>query len=349
MRRILAFVLALCLAACSVALPAPTQPTSAAPAIGSSPTPLAWAGLGLSGRLILIVKAMNGFAIISVDLLTGNNHLIYQADQGALLSSALVSPDGKQILMTYAPPVTAQNQYSYTSLYLLPIDGSKDPQRLFTSASTTDAYFAPAWAPDGKSIYTSHYHKGADPNGADDTYTIDQVSLDGQARAVIQNGQWPRLSPDGKRIAYVTASSTNAQADLYQAGVDGKNITPVIKPGTFQAVDDHFFTPDGQSIIFSAVDPPQPAPTQTSLERFLGITIASAHNIPSDWYEAPAGGGEPKRLTNLEDTGMFASLSPGHDWIVFINSTGTYVMQLDGTRLTQLDGIFGSGTVDWIR
>ena len=93
MRRILAFVLALCLAACSVALPAPTQPTSAAPAIGSSPTPLAWAGLGLSGRLILIVKAMNGFAIISVDLQTGNNHLIYQSDQGALLSSALVSPE----------------------------------------------------------------------------------------------------------------------------------------------------------------------------------------------------------------------------------------------------------------
>ncbi len=349
MRHFLTIVLAVSLAACSVALPAPTQSTSAGPAIGSSPTPLAWAGLGLSGRLILIVQALNGFAIISIDLVTGNNSLIYQAEQGALLSSALVSPDGKQILMTYAPPASSQNQYSYTSLYLLPIDGTKDPQPLLASASPTDAYFAPAWAPDGKSIYTSHYHKGADPNGADDAYTIDQVTLDGQARSVIQNGQWPRLSPDGKLISYVTASSSNAQADLYQAGVDGKNITPLIKPGTFQAVDDHFYTPDSQAIIFSAVNPPQPAPTQTSLERFLGISIASAHNIPSDWYEAPAGGGEPKRLTNLEDTGMFASLSPGHDWIVFISVTGIYVMKLDGTRLTQLDGIYGSGTVDWIR
>jgi hypothetical protein len=39
--------------------------------------------------LILIVQAMNGFAIISLDLVNGNSSLIYQADQGALLSSAL--------------------------------------------------------------------------------------------------------------------------------------------------------------------------------------------------------------------------------------------------------------------
>ena len=235
MRRFLICVLALCLAGCSVALPASTQPSGS----GSSPTPLAWAGLGLSGRLILIVQALNGFAIISMDLVTGNSAPIYQADQGALLSSALVSPDGKQILMTYAPPTSSQNQFSYTSLYLIPIDGSKKPQPLFASASTTDAYFAPAWAPDGKSIYTSHYHKESDPTGAGDTFTIDQVSLDGHSQAVIQNGQWPRLSPDGKRISYVTAFSTNGQNDLYQADSNGKNITPVIKPGTFLAVDDH--------------------------------------------------------------------------------------------------------------
>ncbi len=46
---------------------------------------------------------------------------------------------------------------------------------------------------------------------------------------------------------------------------------------------------------------------------------------------------------------MFASLSPDRDWIAFISVTGTYVMKLDGTRLTQLDGVFGTGTVDWIR
>jgi len=345
MRRFLICVLALCLAGCSVALPASTQPSGS----GSSPTPLAWAGLGLSGRLILIVQALNGFAIISMDLVTGNSAPIYQADQGALLSSALVSPDGKQILMTYAPPTNSQNQFSYTSLYLIPIDGSKKPQPLFASASTTDAYFAPAWAPDGKSIYTSHYHKESDPTGAGDTFTIDQVSLDGHSQAVIQNGQWPRLSPDGKRISYVTAFSTNGQNDLYQADSNGKNITPVIKPGTFLAVDDHFYSPDGKSIIFSAVNPAQPAPTQTSLDRFLGISIASAHNIPSDWYQAPAGGGEPKRLTNLEDTGMFAALSPDHNWVVFISATGIYAMKLDGTRLTLLTGMNANGTVDWIR
>ncbi len=70
MRRFLTFLLAVCLAACSVALPASTQPPSGTPGIGASSTPLAWAALGLSGKLILIVNALNGPAIISIDLVT---------------------------------------------------------------------------------------------------------------------------------------------------------------------------------------------------------------------------------------------------------------------------------------
>jgi Tol biopolymer transport system component len=360
-RRILISFLALTLAACSVAVPIPAQPTTGANPIlpGSTPdqntgnlpiaaTPIPWAGLGLKGRLILILQDSNGFAITSLDLITGNITQIFQADPGALLGSALVSPDGKQILLTYAPPASQQNQLTYTSLYLMPVDGSSPPKSLFATISDSDAYFAPTWAPDGKSIFTSHFHQGTDPSGSDSTYTIDQVTLDGRIQPVIQNGQWPRLSPDGKQLSYVTAFSNNGQNDLYQASIGGQNISPVIKPGTFLAVDDHFYTPDGKSIIFSAVNP-STSYVPSFLDRLFGITVASAHTIPSDWYEIPVAGGDIKRLTNLGNTGMFASISPDHNWIAFISATGIYVMKLDGTNLTQLSPLAATGTVDWIQ
>ena len=364
-KRILIFLLPLTLAACSIAIPVPSQSPQNAPEVnptlpGGEPgqlnrnngttaaTPPPWSGLGLSGRLILILQDSNGYAIVSLDLITGNITQIFQADQGALLSSALVSPDGKQILLTYAPPATLQSQITYTSLYLMPVDGSAPPQPLFGAPSDTDAYFAPTWAPDGKSIYTSHYHKGSDPSGSGDIFTIDQVMLDGQAHSVIQDAQWPRISPDGKHLSYVTEFSTNGQNDLYQATIDGQNISPAIKPGTFLAIDDHFYTPNGQSIIFSAVNPQTSSAPPSLLDRLFGITVASAHNIPSDWYEVPAAGGAITRLTNLGNMGMYATVSPDHNWMAFISATGIYVMKLDGTNLTQLVTLYANGTVDWI-
>ena len=349
MKLLLTLLLALSIAACSVALPLPVQTQNGASGTSSpTSTALPWAGLGLTGKLILILQNATGFAVTSMDLKSGAIAKLYQAQSGALVSSALVSPDGGQILLTYAPPAVASNQSSYTTLYLMPSDGSKSPQPLFQTLSDIDAYFAPTWAPDGSSIYTSHFHQGSDPSGAADTYSIDQVSLDGRGQPIIQSGQWPRLSPDGKHLSYVTVSPNNTQNDLYQYDLQSKVSTPVIKPGSFQAVDDHFYTPDGNSIIFSAVDPPH-ASAPSWIDRLFGVTVVSAHNIPSDWYVAPSSGGSATQLTNLGDTGMYGSLSPDHQWIAFISSTGIYVMKLDGSNLTQLATLVANGTVDWVQ
>jgi Tol biopolymer transport system component len=360
MKRYLPFFLALLIAACTVAIPVSPAPAGGSaqrtptPAQGSNgaatvlaPTGLPWAGLGLAGRLVLILRDREGYVVTHLDLASGVITPLYHAEPGVLISSALVSPDGKQILLTYAPPATAQNQVAYTSLYLMPGDGSKPPQPIFARASQTDAYYAPTWAPDGKSLYASHFKKGSDPSGADFRYSIDRVTLDGQAQEVIPNGQWPRLSPDGLHISYVTIYPNNPVNDLYQADLDGKNAAALLKPGEFPAVDDHFYTPDGKTMIFSAVNQPKTS-ARTPWERWLGGRVASAHNIPSDWYSVPAAGGETRRLTNLENTGMYAALSPDRQWIAFISANGIYVMRLDGSRLTQLNGLLATGTVDWV-
>ena len=318
------------------------------PANGSgqgSSIPVSWRALNLTGQLILILPTNNGTNIAQLDLTSGMIKILYQAPQQALLNTALASPDDKQLLLVYAPPVSAANQQTYTSLYLMPRDGHSAPKAIFPTLSSSDAYFAPAWAPDGQSIYTSHYIQASGANP--EQFTIEHVTLDGKMSRVLANAEWPRISPDGKLLSFVSATSNTTNNELYLANVDGSQVARALKAGAFPAVDDHFFTPDGKSIIFSAVNNYQGAPTPTVLDRLLGIQIASAHTIPSDWYRVNMASGQVDRLTNLNDTGMYATVSPDKKWIAFISQTGLYVMRIDGSGLTQLSDLVATGTVDW--
>jgi Tol biopolymer transport system component len=85
------------------------------------------------------------------------------------------------------------------------------------------------------------------------------------------------------------------------------------------------------------------------LDRIFGIQVASAHGVPSDWYQvSTAGNGQPARLTNLGDTGMYAHLSPDGKHVAFIAQTGLYAMSLDGSNLTYLSPLVLGGTLDWL-
>jgi len=366
MRKALLAIVILFLAGCTsitVTQPAPAAGTPTGPAglPGSlalqvtPPTssgqgnsiPVSWRALNLSGQLILILPTANGTNIAQLDLSSGSLKTLYQAPQQALLNTALASPDGKQILLVYAPPVSSANQQSYTSLYLMPRDGSGSPKPIFASPSSTDAYFAPAWAPDGNSIYTSHYIQGSSDGYTPNQFAIERVTLDGKMTRVLGNAEWPRISPDGMKLSFVSATPDNTNNELYLANIDGSQAGPALKPGAYPAVDDHFFTPDGKSIIFSAVNNYQTVPTPTVLDRLFGIQVASAHTIPSDWYRVSIAGGQVDRLTNLSDTGMYATVSPDKKWIAFISQTGLYVMRIDGSGLTQLSDIVANGTIDW--
>jgi Tol biopolymer transport system component len=179
------WLLFLLVAACTVPLsnPAPAvnvQPTSAVSA-------LPWADLQLSGRLLLIGPRSDGINLVFLDLASGDTTLVYHTPANALLGSALVSPDGKQILLAYAPPPSGPNQASYTSLYLLPIDGSGDPQPIFQSPNPNEAFYNPDWSTDGKVIYASHFIRGPGDQDTSGEFMIDGVTLDGHTQTVLKN------------------------------------------------------------------------------------------------------------------------------------------------------------------
>ena len=101
-------------------------------------------------------------------------------------------------------------------------------------------------------------------------------------------------------------------------------------------------------MIFSAPPPPQ-AYRLNWFERLMGIQVVKAHSIPSDWWSVPVTGGVPARLTQLQTIRLFASLSPDKKHIASLSGEGIFVMDQEGSNLTQLlfdPGV--SGTVSWI-
>jgi len=78
--------------------------------------------------------------------------------------------------------------------------------------------------------------------------------------------------------------------------------------------------PGGQS-LYSAQLIRQPTPTPI-VGSNMGITTASAHGVPSDWYQvATSGNGQPMRLTLIWRYRMYAHLSPDGKHVAFIAQT----------------------------
>ena len=116
---------------------------------------------GLTGRLVMIRFGSDGNRLIELNLETGVIKTLFQAPPNSWLSEAAVSPDNRQILLTYAPPPTTDKpQFGYADLYMLPYDGTSEPQPFITRNNPDESFFFPAWAPDGQSIYLTHLVPG---------------------------------------------------------------------------------------------------------------------------------------------------------------------------------------------
>jgi Tol biopolymer transport system component len=290
-----------------------------------------------------------GRQLISFDLASGEKRTLFAAPPNSWLQEATISPDGEQIVLSYAPPPSNDElQYGFTDLYLMPADGSADPQVFMQRQASQEAFFHPVWAPDGESIFYSHFFAvEPDSEVPQFLYTVEQVDLSGSSRRILENAFWPAISPDGSQISYLTAYPDRFVNELYLATIDGSQPRPALAQPADLSIDAHIYTPDGQGLIFSMVNPP-PAPASSFWDRLFGVQIARAHDVPSDWYRVPIQGGEPQRLTNLETTGLAGALSPDGSTLVFIASNGLYSLELSSGEPALLSEEVYIGSIDWI-
>ena len=326
--------------------------SSGSPAPTNVKIPITWGNFGLSGKLVFISGGKQPYSITLtiqvINLTNGEISTLYQAPDNSWINSITISPDNKQLVMSYSPPSGS------AALYLMPLDGSQAPQLLFPTSVSNAEYYQPDWSPDGNYIYFSQVTHSMTPKPGQQNSDFDLYRIaypGGLPEKIVSQAFWPVVSVNSKRIAYVTIDPIDGTNKLFLADQDGSNAQAVVMTGKDipYYIDAPIFSPDGQSITFSALSSVQSS-SPTWLEKILGVTVAFAHSIPSDWWTVPLVGGVPTQITHLQTTGLFASVSPDKKYIACNSGIGLFVMNPDGTGLTLLVNDSGGvpGTVTWI-
>jgi Tol biopolymer transport system component len=343
----------------ATAIPEPA-PTSQSPTINPNmPTthiPVTWGDLNLTGRLVyLSATQKESNPILSIQILnlqTGEIATLMIAPQLSWIYSLAVSPDGKQLVMTYTTPAGTGTP-QYTSLYILPMDGSQLPKLLFTPPSVDDQFIQPEWSPDGKYIYFAHINYKSIPKDQHyPTFEMYRMRFPaGQPEQIAQHAFWPRVADDSNHLVYIGIDPSNGKNQIFLADMDGKNAQPIAMTGDLvpDIIDAPIFSPDRQSLLFSAPIPVK-AEAPGWLEKLMGVTRVEAHSVPSEWWQVPLGGGKVVQLTHIQAAGLYASTSPDRKHLAIYSASGLFVMNPDASGLTVLINDLGGiyGTVDWL-
>jgi WD40 repeat protein len=133
-----------------------------------------------------------------------------------------VSPDGTKL-------VFVSDRDGAPQLYLMTANGHSYPQRLNMDGCLTQV---PTWSPDGRTLYWEQQCSGGkyalmrgDLQYADEGASWASATLTNIRALTDQNAdnRFPRVSPDGKRIAFT--SNRDGNAEIYLMNVDGGAVT----------------------------------------------------------------------------------------------------------------------------
>jgi Tol biopolymer transport system component len=328
--------------------------SATAPSAAVTTVPVTWSELNLTGSLVYISPPVPGevsysLSIQKLNLLTGEIVPIFTTTGVDWIFYVSVSPDARQLVMSY---ISQSDASANRALYRIPLGGTAAPELLFSPPTPDDHYVHAEWSPDGKYVYYAHYNSNNRiPGRVDPVYDIFRMSFPvGQTEKIADNAFWPRISSDSTSLVHVSINPDSGKNELYVANADGSNARQIGLSGSLapEIIDAPIFSPDGQFVIFSA-PPPLQAYRPNWFETLLGIQVARANEIPSDWWSVPVTGGVPTRLTQLQTIRLFASLSPDKKHIASLSGEGIFVMDQEGSNLTQVlfaPGVLG--TVSWI-
>ncbi|MEM7118107.1 MAG: hypothetical protein AAF614_37095, partial [Chloroflexota bacterium] len=231
-----------------------------------------------------------------------------------------------------------------SNLYLMLADGETAPRPLTELAGSTEVYFQPVWGPNGRYLYYAHNIPDANDIFKVRTYVERWDVLTGEQSQLVADAFWPRPSDDGTLLAYVRLNPETLARSLHVADADGQNSREVIAESQFADVDAPLFSADGEWLYFSAVE--EAVSRRYWWEVVLGVEVAYAHDVPSDWWRVPVVGGEPERITMIEGVGMFGVFNGR--FLAFSSNEGLYLLPPDEREPTLLLETVATNSLSWI-
>ncbi len=336
-----ALILALALAGC-------------APAAAEAPSVTSLAGLqpvavpaGLSGTATLAVMLGNTLQVAEIDMATGAVTLLAESPPNAWLNGLAVSPAGTTVL-AYAPPPDGPIQTGLSGLYTLE-DGAFVPW-VARDPALTESYLHPAFAPDGDTLYYTHYELLPDAPGGYRFQVEQRAFPDGAPTARVEFAGVPAPSPDGQWLALLTYTTDLEVNNLLLANADGSNLRELLPAAEYPVVDAPVFSADSQSVYVSLPEP-ETAATSNGWDVLLGVRTARAHNLPANWWRVPVTGGAPEQLTFDTFTQLHGAASPDGNWLLSSSDQGLFLLNLTSGEVTFLlrGSVSFYGQVAWRR
>ncbi len=198
----------------------------------------ALAAISPDGKYVVSVVEDNGKQSLWLrNVPTGSNTQVLEADAFPIRSPGF-STDGNYIFYRKAADATQ----SVFRVYRMPVLGGT-PQLL-----VRDVDAGPTFSPDGKRIA---YERENDPEAG--KYRLLSSNVDGSDEKILQIAPLPgpdtlSWSPDGKRIAFISYSQGNAQAQLSTFDIaSGKDAPLTLFPD--RVFTDLAWTPDGRGLL----------------------------------------------------------------------------------------------------
>lgn len=212
--------------------------------------------------------------------------------------------------LTFTPTVSSDgNLMAYTSdregsrtldIWIQQVSGGEPLRR--TDHPADD--WSPSFSPDGSKIV---FRSERDGGGI---YIID--TLGGKERKIVDGGYWPRFSPDGNLISYITIPGS-LKANLikmYLVSSQGGQPRPFCPEFIIHFADQGatpIWSPDGKYLLFR------------------GQRIADPASI--DWWVVPIAGGDPIRTRALDNLGLTSLVQWPTAW------SGNHVFFVSGTTV----------------
>lgn len=305
-----------------------------------------WDKVDATGKLIFLSRYLDGQALVVFDLETGQLSPIFNVNNREWLLSASLNAAQDAFLIAYEAQVEGQAATGSTDLYRLTAENISNPELLLETGQVGEAYNTAVWSPAAEALtYFLHFFR------QDDSFYYEIQSFDlttRQTRTIAQDAYWLALSPDAQRIVYIPHLIDSSNVDqLWIANADGSDPKMLLSGEKFDAIDAPFFSADGRYLFFSAVTPE--ALSSPGLEKWFGISVALAHNVPSDIWQVELETNKIQKVTDLLDINILGAGSPDGERIAFISTTGLWIGDFENGEFIQvLDSPNLYGNLQWV-